>query len=93
MRELLGPVDVDQLTVTGLLGAALGHPALTYVRMDDDAMVAALVDAGFAEGVARQHTAMTAAINELRIRPTQPRTPERAMPTTYVEYAQGLVRT
>ncbi len=90
VRELLGPVDVDQTTATVALGSALGRPELSYVRMPDDDMVAALVDEGWTEDVALQHVGLTAAINEGRIRPQQPRTAELTMPTTYAEYARSL---
>lgn len=88
VRELLGPVDVDQRTATALLAAAFGRE-LTYVRLDDDAMVAALVGAGFTADVARRHVGLTAAINEGRIAATGPRA---ALPTGYPEFAAALAR-
>lgn len=89
VRELVGPDLVDQRTATRLLGAAFGRE-LTYLRLDDDAMVAALVEAGFAEPVARQHVGMTGAINEGRVTADRPHA--SVAPTGYPEFAADLAR-
>lgn len=46
VRELLGPRDLTFTEATRILGAALGRPDLDYVRLPDDQMAAALVEAG-----------------------------------------------
>lgn len=66
-RALLGPRDLTHAEVAGVLGRALGLPALPYVRLVDAEMEAALCGAGFAPDVAAAYTAMTRAFNTGRI--------------------------
>ena len=90
-REILGPVNVDQATVTAALGRAFGLPKLRYERLSDDDMVATLVDeAGFSPDVAGHHVGMTRAINDGRVVGRRPGTTVLTGPTTIDDYATGL---
>ncbi|MFC9979869.1 NAD(P)H-binding protein [Gordonia sp. NPDC127522] len=90
-REILGPVNVDQATVTAALGRAFGLPELRYVCLSDDDMVATLVDeAGFSPDVARHHVGMTRAINDGRVAGRRPGTTVVTGPTTIDDYAGVL---
>ncbi|MEY1675805.1 NAD(P)H-binding protein [Gordonia sp. ABKF26] len=89
--EILGPVDVDQRTVTNALGDAFGLPELHYQRLSDDDMIATLVaEAGFSPDVARHHVGMTRAINDGRVVGRRPGTTVITGPTTIDDYATGL---
>lgn len=66
--DLLGPRDLTQTEVAAVLGAALGRPALPYVRLPDTEMVGVLVGAGYSPAAAARHVAMTGALNAGRVR-------------------------
>ncbi|MFE0747419.1 NAD(P)H-binding protein [Gordonia sp. NPDC058843] len=93
VREVLGPVDVDQLTVTSVLGHAFGLPELRYVRLADDDMIDTLIaEAGFSPDVARHHVGMTRAINDGRVAGRRPGTRVITGPTTIDDYAADVAR-
>ena len=90
VRELLGPRDLTMREVTGILGGKIGRPDLPYVQFPDEAFVQGMVQAGFAEPVARLFVELSHAINERRVRSLEGRTDRNTTSTSFEEFANLL---
>ena len=73
-------------------GRALGRPDLPYVRLPAEQMTEVLVAAGFSPDAAAGHLAMTAALDDGRIRPLAGRTRANTTPTSFATVVRDLVR-
>ena len=92
VRELLGPRDLTHPEVARILGAHIGRPDLPYVQLPEDAMAAALVQAGLSESFARLYVEMTRGFNEGRVRSREGRTAANSTPTRFEDFAEELAR-
>lgn len=90
-RELLGPRDLSYGEATGIIGARLGRPDLSYVRLSCDEMAGVLVQAGLSASFAGLYVEMTRAFNEGRVKPRCGRTPQNTTPTRFEDFAGELV--
>lgn len=91
VRELLGPCDLTYTRATRILGAAIGRPDLQYVRLPDDEMVAALVEAGFTPETAALHVEMGRAMSTGMIASREGRTPRTTTPTRFEDVVSALL--
>lgn len=91
VRELLGPRDLTFIEATRILGVALGRPDLDYVRLPDEQMVTALVEAGFSEDAAGLQVAMGRALSEGTIVSRQGRSPQTSTPTRFEDVVGELL--
>jgi uncharacterized protein YbjT (DUF2867 family) len=91
VRELLGPCDLTYAEATRILGTAIGRPDLQYVRLPDDEMVAALVQAGFSPDTAALHVEMGRALSTGTITPHGGRTPRNTTPTRFEDVVSALL--
>ncbi|WP_432562486.1 NmrA family NAD(P)-binding protein [Kineococcus sp. SYSU DK003] len=90
VREVLGPRDRTVPEVVAALGPRIGVPSLRYVRVPDEAMRAALVQAGLPADVADLQVRMNAALNAGVVRSTQGRSAATSSPTEFEEWADAL---
>lgn len=90
VRDLFAARDYTMTEVTKILGAKIGKPDLGYMQMPDEAMLGALVGAGFSASVAGMYVEMGRAINAGRIVSTQGRTPRTTSPTPFESFADVL---
>lgn len=90
-RELLGTVDLTFVDATRNLGEAMGQPDLAYVRLPDEEMAAALVQAGFSPDTASLQVAMGRAMSEGRIVCREDRSPANTTPTRFEDVVGGLL--
>jgi uncharacterized protein YbjT (DUF2867 family) len=90
-RELLGPCDLTYVEATRILGEAIGRPGLEYVRLPDEQMVAALVEAGFSPDTAALHVEMGRALSTGTIRSRDGRTPRTSTPTRFEDVVSELL--
>ena len=91
VRELLGPCDLTYREATRILGAAIGRPDLQYVRLPDDEMAAALVEAGFSADSAALHVEMGHALSAGTITPHEGRTARTTTPTRFEDVVSELL--
>jgi uncharacterized protein YbjT (DUF2867 family) len=93
VRELLGPCDLTYTEATRILGAAIGRPDLRYVRLPDEDMAGALVEAGFSPDTAALHVEMGRALSDGIIEPRGGRTPVNTTPTRFEDVVADLLPT
>lgn len=91
VREVLGPRDRTVREVVAALGPRIGVPGLTSVRVPDQAMRQALVEAGLPADVADLTVRMNAAMNSGAVRSTAGRDASNSSPTEFEEWADTLV--
>ncbi|HYH30783.1 MAG TPA: NAD(P)H-binding protein [Pseudonocardia sp.] len=91
VRELPGPCNLTYTEATRILGAAIGRPDLQYVRLPDDEMAAALVQAGFSPDTAALHVGMGRALSSGTIRPHEGHVPRAATPTRFEDVVSELL--
>jgi uncharacterized protein YbjT (DUF2867 family) len=91
VRELLGPQDLTYTEATRILGAAIGRPDVQYVRLPDEEMVAALVQAGFSPDVAALHVEMGRSLSTGMITPREGPTPRSTTPTRFTDVVSELL--
>ncbi|MEU6641616.1 NAD(P)H-binding protein [Saccharomonospora sp. NPDC046836] len=91
VRELLGPCDLTYAQATRILGAAIGKPDLQYVRLPDEDMIGALVEAGFSAGTAALHVEMGRALSAGTIVRRVERTPANTTPTRFEDVITELL--
>ncbi|GAA4711714.1 NAD(P)H-binding protein [Pseudonocardia yuanmonensis] len=89
VRELLGPAELTVPEAVAEFGPRVGLPDLGYVRVPEEAMVGALVEAGMPPDVAALHVEMNAAFNSGLVR-SSGRTADATTPTTVATWADGL---
>ncbi|GAA1241073.1 NmrA family NAD(P)-binding protein [Pseudonocardia aurantiaca] len=93
VRELLGARDYTYSEATRILGAAIGRPDLQYVRLPDEDMIGALMEAGFSPDTAALHVEMGRALsNGIIVRPGG-RTPANTTPTRFEDVVSELLPT
>jgi uncharacterized protein YbjT (DUF2867 family) len=91
VRELLGPRDLTYTEATCILGAAIGRPDLRYVRLPDEDMAAALVQAGFSPDAAALHVEMGRALSAGTLVPREGRTARNTTPTRFEDVVSALL--
>jgi uncharacterized protein YbjT (DUF2867 family) len=91
VRELLGPRDLTHTEATHIMGAAIGRPDLQYVRLPDEEMIGALVEAGFSRDTATLHVEMGRALSDGIILPRGGRTPANTTPTRFEDVVTELL--
>lgn len=91
VRELLGPCDLTYTQATRILGAAIGKPDLQYVRLPDEDMTGALVEAGFSPDTAALHVEMGRALSNGILVPSGGRTPANTTPTRFEDVVADLL--
>ncbi|MGH3588754.1 MAG: NAD(P)H-binding protein, partial [Pseudonocardia sp.] len=90
VRTLLGPCDLTYAEATRILGAAIGRPDLQYVRLPDEEMAGALVEAGFSPDTAALHVEMGRALSTGTIT-YEGRTPRNTTPTRFEDVVAELL--
>jgi uncharacterized protein YbjT (DUF2867 family) len=90
VRELLGPCEMTVPEAVAQLGPRIGLPDLRYVRLPDEALFGALVEAGLPADLTELHLAMNAAFNRGAIRAHTGRTADTTTPTTFAEFVDSL---
>lgn len=84
VRELLGPRDLSWTEATRLLGQALGQPALAYVPLPADELIAAMTSGGLSLPFARRYVEMVDAFNRGVVQPEGGRrSPAMTTPTRF----------
>ena len=91
VRELLGPRDLTYTEATRILGGAIGRPDLQYVRLPDEEMIGALVEAGFTQDTAALHVEMGRAMSDGTIAPIEGRTAANTTPTRFEDVVADLL--
>lgn len=91
VRELLGPCDLTYVEATRILGGAIGRPDLEYVRLPDEEMIGALVEAGFSPDTAALHVEMGRAMSDGTIAPREGRTAANTTPTRFEDVVVDLL--
>jgi uncharacterized protein YbjT (DUF2867 family) len=91
VRELLGPCDLTYTQATRILGAAVGRPDLQYVRLPDEDMLGALVEAGFSPDTAALHVELGRALSNGIIVPNGGRSPRNTTPTRFEDVVGELL--
>jgi len=89
-RELHGPRDLSWAEAVGILGKAIGNPALKYVEAPYEEAAKGMIQAGLRPAMAAEFVEMYRAMNERRMRPLEPRTPRSTTPTTLETFAKGV---
>lgn len=89
VRELLGPADLTVPEALADLAPRVGLPELDYVRVPEEAMVAALEQVGMPPDVAALHVEMNSAFDSGLVR-SSGRTADATTPTTVAAWADGL---
>lgn len=91
VRELLGPRDLTYTEATRILGGAIGRPDLPYVRLPDEEMIGALVEAGFTQDTAVLHVEMGRAMSDGTLAPSEGRTAANTTPTRFEDVVADLL--
>ncbi len=89
--EVLGPRDMSYAEVTQVLAARLHLPDLRYERCSAPAMCATLIAAGLPPDTAELTVQISQAIEDGRIRSRAGRSVANSTPTTFADFAQGIV--
>jgi uncharacterized protein YbjT (DUF2867 family) len=92
VRELFGPRDLTMREATGIVGKAIGKPDLPYQLFPAEGVIAGLQQAGFSAGVAKSFVEMSGALNEGRMKASQPRTPANTGSITFESFAEGFAQ-
>jgi uncharacterized protein YbjT (DUF2867 family) len=93
VRELLGARDYTYSEATRILGTAIGRPDLHYVRLPDEDMIGALMEAGFSPDTAALHVEMGRALSNGIIVRRGGRTPANTTPTRFEDVVSELLPT
>lgn len=80
-RELLGPREYTMDEVTAIIGKAIGKPDLKYVRMPDEELRPAMVQAGMSPDMVNLLLEMSMALNSGYMRALEPRSARNTTPT------------
>jgi uncharacterized protein YbjT (DUF2867 family) len=83
VRELLGPRDLTHDECTRIIGAAIGKPALPYVRFPYADYAASLVQAGLSKSMADQYSEMAKAFDDGLVVSVEGRNAANTTPTTF----------
>ena len=86
--ELHGQRDLTLKEVTGILGAAIGKPNLSYIQFPYNDAYKAMVSGGMSPDVANLFNEMYRGFNEGTITPTQPRTSETTTETSIEAFSE-----
>jgi uncharacterized protein YbjT (DUF2867 family) len=91
IRELIGPRDLTYTEATAAIGAAIGQPALQYVQLPNDELVAILTEAaGFSPDFAALFVEFNQALSEGRLHPLVGRNESNTTLTEFEEFAAEL---
>ena len=88
--ELLGPRDLTMNELTTVLGRAIGKPELKYIQFSYEDFKKAMMGMGASEDLAGLYMEMFRGLNEGKIKPTQPRSPQTTTPTTIEAFAESV---
>lgn len=89
VQELLGPREISMNEVAGVLGEAVGKKGLSYRQLSYAEAIEGMSQMGLPKPVASLYGELAQAINEGRVKPVQPRTPQSTTPTTLEEFAKS----
>jgi len=81
--ELLGERDITMAEAAGIVGRALGTPALAYLQLPNDQVHKAMIQMGMSKSIADLIIEMAGAINSGHMAALENRSPANTMPTSY----------
>jgi len=82
IRELLGPRDVTYSEASKIIGKAIDQPELHYVQAPSSQLKPVLLQMGMSASMVDGLLEMSDALNAGFMKPTEPRSPSSATPTT-----------
>jgi uncharacterized protein YbjT (DUF2867 family) len=89
-RELLGPWNITMAQAATTIGKEIGRPDLSYRRLPDDQVRAALLAAGTSENVADLVLEMSQAMNSGHMAALELRSEENTTPSTYEQFVRNV---
>ncbi len=90
VQELHGPVDLSFREVAEILTETLGRK-IVYIKCDRDEMRDMMLKNAMSENAADLMLELYEAVENGRLRLTQPRSPETTTPTTLAEFARDVI--
>ncbi len=81
--ELLGERDITMAEAAGIVGRALGTPALAYLQLPNEEVHKAMIQMGMSESIADLIIEMAGAINSGHMAALENRSPANITPTSY----------
>ncbi|HEY4710608.1 MAG TPA: NmrA family NAD(P)-binding protein [Candidatus Acidoferrales bacterium] len=81
--ELLGERDITMAEVAGIVGRAIGKPALEYLQLPNDQVHKAMIQMGMSKSIVDLILEMAGAINSGHMGALENRSPANATPTSY----------
>jgi uncharacterized protein YbjT (DUF2867 family) len=88
-RELLGQRDISMAEAAGIIGRAIGRPHLSYTRLPNAAVRAALLQMGISANVADLILEMAEALNAGHMAALEKRSVENTTPTSYETFVKS----
>jgi uncharacterized protein YbjT (DUF2867 family) len=89
-RELLGPRDVTMVEVATIIGKAIGKPDLSYKQLPDEPFIAAVMQMGMSQNMAKLLVEMTGALNSGHMKALEPRSARNTTPTSYETFVEEV---
>ncbi|MHB8875499.1 MAG: NmrA family NAD(P)-binding protein [Myxococcaceae bacterium] len=90
--DVLGPRELSMNEIARTLGTAIGNPDLKYVQFSYEEAQKGLVQLGVRPKTAALYMENSKALNEGRVRPTQPESSTVRAPTTLEQFAKTFAR-
>ncbi|MFI5091895.1 MAG: NAD(P)H-binding protein [Candidatus Acidiferrum sp.] len=87
-HELHGQRDLTYLEMAKIVGAAIGKPDLTYIKLPADQVIQAMTEMGMSKDLATLLCEMTEAMNNGYMRALEPRSAANTTPTSYEEFVR-----
>jgi uncharacterized protein YbjT (DUF2867 family) len=81
--ELQGERDITMAEVAGIVGRAIGKPALAYLQLPNDQVHKAMIQMGMSNSIADLIIEMAGAINSGHMAALENRSPANTTPTSY----------
>jgi uncharacterized protein YbjT (DUF2867 family) len=81
--ELQGERDITMAEVAGIVGQAIGKPALAYLQLPNDQVHKAMIQMGMSNSIADLIIEMAGAINSGHMAALENRSPANTTPTSY----------
>jgi len=89
-RELLGPRELTYNEMAGIIGTAIGKPALVYIQLPDEQVVQAMTGMGISKNMATLICEMAAALNNGYMKPLEARSAANTTPTTFETFVKEV---